>query len=230
MNLSDETIQAIRDKWDDLDNAFLRGPLNEPQELLDLMRRHRFAQGLRFDHDLDLNYLPRRINIARLDYLTKDRYHIYPRDLRKVDGPWHYPLPFRFPNLVILDLHFTEATYWLPPILGAVTSALKRIIIRDGDDIINSARVFDFPVQKLNEFLQGHPETCLILPFVSFDERAVWIEELFFVFQRRCALFLSRNGESYIVAFISILSDHSMQTSPPLPILTLNPWHCTNLD
>ena len=59
MNLSDETIQAICEKWDDLDNAFLCGPLNEPQELLHLMRRHRFAQGLRFDHDLDLNYLPR---------------------------------------------------------------------------------------------------------------------------------------------------------------------------
>ena len=100
-----------------------------------------------------------------------------------MDGPWHYPLLFRFPNLVILDLHFAEATYWLPAILGAVTLALKRIIIRDGDDIINSARVFGFPIQKLNEFLQGHPETCLILPFVSFGEWAVWIEELFFVFQ-----------------------------------------------
>ena len=139
MNLSDETIQAIREKQDYLDNAFLCGPLNEPQELLDLMHRHRFTQGLRFDHDLDLNYLPRRINIAHLNYLTKDRYHIYPSDLCKVDGPWHYPLLFRFPNLVILHLHFAEATYWLPPILGAVRSALKRIIIRDGDDIINSA-------------------------------------------------------------------------------------------
>lgn len=230
MNLPAKTIRAIREKWDELDNVFLPGPLNEPHELLDFMRRHQFAQGLRFDHDLDLHYLPRQINIARLNYLTDDCYHIYPRDLRDVDGPWRHPLPFIFPNLVILDIHLAEATYWLPTILRAVTSALKRIILRDGDDIIDSARVFDFPVQKLNEFLQGHPETRLILPFVSFDERAIWIEELFFVFQRGCALFLSLNGESWIVAFLSIHSDHSMQTSPPLPILTLNPWHCTNLD
>jgi len=202
MNLPDKTIRAIREKWDELDNVFIPGPLNEPQELLDLMRRHQFAQGLRFDHDLDLNYLPRRINLARLDYLTDDHYHIYPNDLRKVDGPWHHPLPFKFPNLVILDIYFKEATYWLPTILRAVTSALKRIILRDGDDIIDSARVFDFPIRELNEFLQQQSETRLILPFVSFDEREIWVRELFFVFQRGRARFLSRNGEFWIVTFL----------------------------
>lgn len=203
-----ETIRAIDEIWDELDNAFIPGPLSEPQELLDLMHRHRFVQGLGFDRDLDLNYLPRRINLARLDYLTSlsgnrtdDHIHmyggkIYPNDLCKVDGPWHYPLPFTFPNLVILDICLQEATYWLPSILGAVTPALKRILLRDGDDIIDSTRVFEFPVQQLYHFLQEHPETKLLLPFVSFDERAIWVGELFFVFKRKRAAFLSRDGES----------------------------------
>jgi hypothetical protein len=200
MELPDKITRRVREKWDELDNVLIPGPLKEPEELLQLMRRHRFAEGLRLDRDLDLNYLPRRINLARLNYLIsppgRDTYHIYPNDLRKVDGPWHQPLPFRLPNLVILDICFKEATYWLPSILRAVTLALKRIILRDGDDIIDSVRVFDFPITELNEFLYQHPETRLILPFVSFDERAIWIGELFFVFQRGHARFLLRNGES----------------------------------
>ena len=52
---------------------------------------------------------------------------------------WHHPLPFSFPNLIILDIHFAGATYWLPAILRAVMLDLKRIILRDGDNIIDSA-------------------------------------------------------------------------------------------
>jgi len=157
MKLSANIIRSVHEKWEEMDNVLIPGLVNEPEELLCLMHRHQYAQGLQFDHDLDLNYLPWRINLACLKYLISplgcDTHHLYPNDLHKVDGPWHQPLPFTLPNLVVLDICFQEAMYWLPSILQAVTLALKRIILRDGDDITDSGRVFDFPITELNEFL-----------------------------------------------------------------------------
>jgi len=207
MDAPAKMIAAIAEKWDELDNKFIAGPLSTPEELFRLMHQYRFAQALRFDRNLDSNYLPRQISVARLHcHISPPRnltladycmYHgkSYPMDLRKVAGLWHSNLPFTFPNIVILDICLGEATYWLPSILEAITSVLKRIILRDGGDIIDSTRVYDFPVGKLYQYLQEHPETSLLLPFVSSDERAIWVNELFFVFKQGRVAFLSRDGE-----------------------------------
>ena len=141
LKLPYKIIWGIHEQSDELIVVLIPGPLSKPEQLLELMHQYWFAQGLWFDPNLDLNYLPQQINIAHLDYLTDDCYHVYPHNLCNVERTWHHPLPFSFPNLIILDIHFAEATYWPPAILQAVMLDLKRIILRDGDYIIDSAWV-----------------------------------------------------------------------------------------
>ncbi|KAF8867704.1 hypothetical protein BD779DRAFT_1685452 [Infundibulicybe gibba] len=59
--------------------------------------------------------------------------------LHQISGIYDSPITFTFANLVVLDIVYIQATYWLLPIVST-RPPLRRIIIRDGGDLPEAVR------------------------------------------------------------------------------------------
>ncbi|KAF8871456.1 hypothetical protein BD779DRAFT_1478240 [Infundibulicybe gibba] len=86
--------------------------------------------------------------------------------LHQISGIYDSPITFTFANLVVLDIVYIQATYWLLPIVST-RPPLRRIIIRDGGDLPEAVRAL--PFHEIEDHLAEMPEVKVILLFINDD-------------------------------------------------------------
>lgn len=110
-----------------------------------------------------------------VDYMMYESRN-YPHDLSAIYGIWREPLGFTFKNLVVLDMEIREALYWLFPILHATGQHLRRIILRQLQQLEGLA--FPFPFTQLDHYLYDRYEVKVIILFPDEGEMTMMQEKL----------------------------------------------------
>lgn len=88
----------------------------------------------------------------------------YPANLAEIKGAWDQPIRIAFPNLVVLEIDFSQAAYFMQSFLFKnPTPALRRIALRDCDD--ETLIVRKFPYEEFDLWLADRPEVKVVLLF-----------------------------------------------------------------
>lgn len=115
----------------------------------------------------------------RLDFLAgngvaqqPDNYNVYegvvyPADLSTAPGVWRDPLPFLFPNLIVINFDLQTALYWAIPIMTATSDTFRRLIIQRIDDL--HMLPFPFPFTAFDDCLVQHPLIGVLLLYDGID-------------------------------------------------------------